>query len=347
MDWTIIFAMAIFLTSITGSAMFVIWYVIGKILEKTGFIHVMYELFKTVLAFWFFPLVFLVLVVENELQWGGILFRYTPVIKRNCTAFLLIWLTGMVCFLFDYIRKNRILNKHCHELIPVDGREWDMFIETCKDMHIRPEKLDLVVDYKAKTPYLCGLRRQYVVLPVREYTDRQLRVIYVHELTHYKQNSQLWRHIIAIGKAVYFFNPFIFLLQRQLEFWGEYICDYEAIPQVESMKVYFGEIMNTITGTINDQELLHTQLVRSKPQLLKRVEMMNKTYQIDQHRYRMLPVIVIGIMLVISTIFIHMLTHWMGDRYVDYYFQTVEMVEEPGAAEEDLPDENWAVYEKR
>ena len=51
MDWTISFAMLIFLTSTTGSAMFVIWYVIGKILEKTGFIHVMYELFKTVLAF--------------------------------------------------------------------------------------------------------------------------------------------------------------------------------------------------------------------------------------------------------------------------------------------------------
>ena len=340
MDWTISFAMAIFLTSITGAALFVIWYVIGKILEKTGFIHAMYELFKTVLAFWFFPLVFLVLAVENELQWGGILFRYTPVIKRNCTVFLLIWLTGMVYFLFDYIRKNRILNKHCHELIPVDGREWDMFVEICEDMHIRSGKLDLVVDYKAKTPYLCGLRKQYVVLPVREYTKQQLRVIY-------KQNSQLWRHITAIGKAVYFFNPFIFLLQRQLEFWGEYICDYEAIPRVESMKVYFGEIMNTITGQINDRELLHTQLVRSKPQLLKRIEMMNKTYQIDQHRYRMLPVIVIGIMLVISTLFIHMQTHWMGERYVDYYFQTAEMEEECGAAEEELPDESWTVYEKQ
>lgn len=324
MDWTISFAMAVFLTSITGSVLFVIWYVIGKILEKTGFIHVMYELFKTVLAFWFFPLGFLVMAVENELHWGGVLFHYTPAIKRSCTIFLLIWLTGMVCFLLDYIRKNRILNRHYHELVPVDGREWDLFNEICGEMHIRPGKLDLVVDYKAKTPYLCGLRRQYVVLPVREYTDRQLRVIYVHELTHYKQNSQLWRHITAIAKAVYFFNPFIFLLQRQLEFWEEYICDYEAIPKVESMKVYFGEIMNTITGKLSDQELLNTQLVKSKPQLLKRIEMMEKTYQIDQHRYRILPVIVIGMMLMISTLSIHVLTHWMGDRYVEYYLQTVE-----------------------
>ena len=105
--------------------------------------------------------------------------------------------------------------------------------------------------------------------------------------------------------------------------------------------------MNTIIGQINDRELLHTQLVRSKPQLLKRIEMMNKTYQIDQHRYRMLPVIVIGIMLVISTLFIHMQTHWMGERYVDYYFQTAEMEEECGAAEEELPDESWTVYEKQ
>lgn len=111
------------------------------------------------------------------------------------------------------------------------------------------------------------------------------------------------------------------------------------------MKVYFGEIMNMITGQINDQELFHTQLLRSKPQLLKRIEMMNKTYQIDQHRYRMLPVIVIGIMMVISTIFIHMQTHWTGEQYVNYYFQTAETEEESGAAEEELPDKSWIVHE--
>ena len=47
------------LTSLSGGLLVVIWLGIGVILEKLGFINIVYELLKMVIAFFFLPISYL------------------------------------------------------------------------------------------------------------------------------------------------------------------------------------------------------------------------------------------------------------------------------------------------
>lgn len=331
MDGIICFVAAVFLTSVTGTMLFGIWYAIGKILEKNGFINIMSDLLKVVMLFWFYPLVFLILILENFSHWGGVLFHYTPVLHRFCTGLFVIWVIGAICMIVRYIESNRILAARYHSLVPVDGSDWEYFNEICVEMGVEEGSVELVQDYKANVPYLCGLKKQYVVLPVRVYTKDQLRVIFVHELTHYSQGAQMMRHLAAIAKAVHFFNPTIYLFDSILDFWNEYACDYAAIPKIGSMQTYFNEIMKTIQQSdvdvfeeISTRESLDTRLMRRKSQLLKRVEMMEKSCHRQNRSTQAVSFLAIFIMLLVSGVLIHGITRWVGNQYVEIYVQTVE-----------------------
>ena len=66
MEWTIRIMYAIILTSITGSIWFGVWYVIGKILDKQGYISIMYSTLKSNLIFWCFPVAFFIVEYNNN-----------------------------------------------------------------------------------------------------------------------------------------------------------------------------------------------------------------------------------------------------------------------------------------
>ena len=62
MEWTIRLMYAIILTSITGTILFGAWYGIGHILERMGFINIMYTILRTLLIFWYLPLAFVIFI---------------------------------------------------------------------------------------------------------------------------------------------------------------------------------------------------------------------------------------------------------------------------------------------
>lgn len=72
MEWTIKLMYAILLTSITGSICFGVWYGIGHILEKKGFLKIMDSLLRIFLIWWCLPLAFIVMAYkDNQIHEGG------------------------------------------------------------------------------------------------------------------------------------------------------------------------------------------------------------------------------------------------------------------------------------
>ena len=61
MDWMIQWSSLILLTSMTGSMLLIIWYSIGRMLERIGFVHILYSLLKAVLIFFLFPVAYVIL----------------------------------------------------------------------------------------------------------------------------------------------------------------------------------------------------------------------------------------------------------------------------------------------
>lgn len=323
MDWTIDLMYAVLLTSITGTFVFIIWYGIGKLLEHIGFINVRYELMKAVLLFWYVPLSFIALVCGNWHygNWGGFLFLKTPFISRLSRVFCALWLLGAGCFMVRYILNVLKVRRNYRRAVPCFGPEFDHFEQVCRELGIKPGKVDLVYDYRESGPKLIGIFKPAVVLPVREFSEDELRVIFVHELTHYKQKNLWLKHAAEFALALHFFNPFIWIFSGMVQYWGEYACDYAVIPLAGGMKSYFAVIFRMSDGS-RKGNMLMACLTGKRNELVDRMERMKRSYKM-KNKAKWKAALVIGAMFLVSTTSVSAATVYAGDSYIKLYHATV------------------------
>jgi hypothetical protein len=242
MIWTINLMYIVLLTSATGSILFAFWYGVGRLLEYAGFIDVVYDLLKAVLIFWYFPLAFVVVLRMdkfNLLEWGGFLCVSTPALMNISKLFCFIWFFGFLLNMGCYVAEVWSLNRNYHSAVFCDGWMYDYFEQVCELLRIPSGKVELVEDARDDIPKIIGIVHPKVVIPLKEYTEDELRMIFIHELTHYRQRILWFKHLTAIAGAIHFFNPCMRILSRKVDYWGEHVCDYESIAAVGNMKAYF------------------------------------------------------------------------------------------------------------
>lgn len=83
------------------------------------------------------------------------------------------------------------------------------------------------------SPMLIGFFRPRIVLPVSELEDKELSYIFVHELIHYKQWDMFYKWLIQIVVCVHWFNPFVYLLEREVNKSCELSCDEKVISVLD------------------------------------------------------------------------------------------------------------------
>ena len=79
------------------------------------------------------------------------------------------------------------------------------------------------------SPIMIGFFRPGIVLPARELEDKELFYIFVHELIHYKQRDMFYKWLIQIVVCVHWFNPFVYLLEKEVNKSCELSCDEKVI----------------------------------------------------------------------------------------------------------------------
>lgn len=79
------------------------------------------------------------------------------------------------------------------------------------------------------SPILIGFFRPRIILPVGELEDKELFYIFIHELIHYKQRDMFYKWLIQIVMCVHWFNPFVYLLEKEVNKSCELSCDEKVI----------------------------------------------------------------------------------------------------------------------
>ncbi len=130
----------------------------------------------------------------------------------------LLWLGGvLLCGGFFGIsawKFSRDLN--CHSQAP-DSHCQTILDECKKQLHISPP-VELLVLKKLSSPAVTGLLRPKILLPayVDEISDRELRCILLHELSHWKRGDLLKNAGLILLQTVYWFDPLLPWLFRYL-----------------------------------------------------------------------------------------------------------------------------------
>ena len=102
-------------------------------------------------------------------------------------------------------------------------------LSDCKEKLKINTRVELYRNASVASPIMTGFFRPSIILPASEPEDKALTYIFVHELLHYKQRDMFYKWFLQIVICLHWFNPFAYLLGKEINRACELSCDEAVI----------------------------------------------------------------------------------------------------------------------
>lgn len=283
MTWTINLMYLILWTSLSGAIVSVVWFAIGRLLEKAGFLHITYILLKVAILLWVVPITYGVLLLRT-MTYGDVYrsfspgFSITPTILQTATVFCAAWSIGAAIGMAQYIVQRIKITRMMKHATFCSKEVEQQFAQRCAAEGRYARRVRVKQSYQIEIPRVTGILHPIVVLPVERYSVEERDVVFRHELTHVKHHDILFRNLTMLLCIIHFMNPFAWWLNRQMRKWSEYACDYEVCCREHKLKKYYDVILNMAEKSMNAQ-FLSVQLLESESELQERMKHVMKCYK--------------------------------------------------------------------
>ena len=106
-------------------------------------------------------------------------------------------------------------------------------LSDCEEKLKIKTRVELSCNPLIASPMLIGFFRPRIILPVGEWEDKELSYIFVHELIHYRQRDMFYKWLIQIVVCAHWFNPFVYLLEKEVNKSCELSCDEKVIAVLD------------------------------------------------------------------------------------------------------------------
>ncbi len=147
-------------------------------------------------------------------------------------------------------------------------------LSDCEEKLNIKTRVELSCNPLIASPMLIGFFRPRIILPACELEDKELSYIFVHELTHYKQRDMFYKWLIQIVVCVHWFNPFVYLLEKEVNKSCELSCDEKVISILnEKAKREYGDTLISFLKSNNlyKSSLASVTLTEGAEQLKERL----------------------------------------------------------------------------
>lgn len=146
----------------------------------------------------------------------------------SADALIALWVAGMAFRAAALLLGERRLRLAiAHNTLPTDERTRDIYDACCAELDIA-HKLPLQSMAGIYSPALTVSLKPMILLPANitdTLTDAQLACALRHELTHYRRRDHLLMLLLRLLTCVYWFNPIVWLMKRELMKDMEIACD--------------------------------------------------------------------------------------------------------------------------
>ena len=106
-------------------------------------------------------------------------------------------------------------------------------LSDCEEKLKIKTRVELSCNPLIASPMLIGFFRPRIILPAHEWEDKELSYIFVHELIHYRQRDMFYKWLIQIVVCAHWFNPFVYLLEKEVNKSCELSCDEKVISVLD------------------------------------------------------------------------------------------------------------------
>ena len=150
---------------------------------------------------------------------------------------VLIFLTVVMISYCLYLSRKR---KHAVRI-----SDNSLFEEVKKELKIK-RHIRLKASPETGSPMLVGVLFPTVYLPCCEISDENMRMVLLHELTHYKRKDLLVKWFSVFVNAVHWFNPLCYLACAALSEACEVSCDMAVTKNMseDEQKLYMQTILH-------------------------------------------------------------------------------------------------------
>jgi beta-lactamase regulating signal transducer with metallopeptidase domain len=191
---------------------------------------------------------------------------FTNEIPRPPVPLLLaVWTLGAAAFMAIHTRKYLLYRRMLLH------NAWRVTAHGCE--------LPIWVSPAAHTPMLMGTIRPIIVLPNMAFSPAEMRMVLTHEMAHYKRGDMFVKLLMLAANALHWFNPAVYLLNRQLNAACELACDEQVVAQMDTpARVAYGQtILHVLKHSTSSANIAFaTGLANSKKTFKRRlISMMN------------------------------------------------------------------------
>lgn len=157
-----------------------------------------------------------------------------------------VWFVGMCIFLIVVISSYIIylIRKHKKAIRITENA---VLNEVKKELKIK-RHIKIRMSPDIQSPMLVGVLFPVIYIPCREIPDENMRMVFLHELTHYKRKDLLIKWLSLFVNAVHWFNPFAYLLCTNVSEACEVSCDMAVTKNMSytEQKIYMKTILDLV-----------------------------------------------------------------------------------------------------
>ena len=133
--------------------------------------------------------------------------------------FLCIWIVIAVLILVIQIFRYSRFRAAVTEII-VNGKRING-----AEFGISDNRVNIILSKVADYPFTFGIVSGFIIIPDKDYCEKELGLIIRHEYTHYQNNDLRLLLVINILCAMFWWNPFIYIIRNSLGQCFEIRCD--------------------------------------------------------------------------------------------------------------------------
>ena len=186
-----------------------------------------------------------VIIEETPIEYREV--NITPKLSIKLLDLLAyVWFVGMCFYLIVVVSSYIIylIRKHKKAIRITENA---VLNEVKKELKIK-RHIRIRMSPDIQSPMLVGVLFPVIYIPCREIPDENMRMVFLHELTHYKRKDLLIKWLSLFVNAVHWFNPLAYLLCANVSEACEVSCDMAVTKNMSDteQKIYMKTILDLV-----------------------------------------------------------------------------------------------------
>ncbi|HMG91693.1 MAG TPA: M56 family metallopeptidase [Chryseolinea sp.] len=231
---------------------------------------------------------------ENN-YFGGLLQMFTSTLQNYLPFIVLCWGVGTLLFSFRLFGGWLTIKKLKASAVGVDA-EWNERMQYLANKLGIREMVLLAESTVAQAPVVIGYFKPMILIPVGMFSGlstEQLETIFIHELIHIRRRDYLVNLLQSLLEAVYFFNPFVWMISGIIKREREHCCD-DAVIALHGNPLAYAHALTALEEVRLSRAGFALSLAENKNQLLNRIKrIMEKSVKPYSLRERIVPAVLL------------------------------------------------------